>query len=72
MQAVLAIEHFALNTSSDLIQLVTNASLDYESIVAYDITIRAEDNGVPSLYRFVCKLTLLPAQIFYVLIMSWK
>ena len=52
-QPVLAREHFALNTSSAVIQLVTNASLDYESIEAYDITIRAQDNGTPSLYRLV-------------------
>lgn len=53
VQSVRAMEHFALNTSSDVVQLLTNTSLDYELIRYYDITIRAQDNGVPSLARYV-------------------
>lgn len=54
MQFTQAMDHFALNTSSDEVQLLTNTSLDFESIRAYDITIRAQDNGAPSLSRYIC------------------
>lgn len=46
-------EHFVLhlNASSGEVEIVTNATLDYETIRCYFINITAEDNGVPSLSK---------------------
>ena len=45
--------HFALGNSSSQVDIVTNAVLDYEKIVAYEIMVTASDNGDPSLSRLV-------------------
>lgn len=46
--------HFALNsTSGGMVHIITNASLDFELITSYTITLTATDSGLPALSRYV-------------------
>lgn len=44
-------QHFALDSQASGVNVVTNASLDFEMVRSYDITVTASDNGDPALSR---------------------